>query len=121
MKIIVCGGRDYGLTREERDHVRDVLLKFHNRHGVTKVITGGASGVDTVALEWARNNDIERIRCPAQWKKFGRAAGPIRNRQMIIDHKPDHCIVFPGGVGTEDMRHKAFVADVAVTIISKEV
>tara|TARA_R110000765_G_scaffold174374_1_gene278992 strand:- start:2138 stop:2542 length:405 start_codon:yes stop_codon:yes gene_type:complete len=133
MKIIVCGGRNYGVAksenyadtmvaRQERDHVRDELLKFHERYKVTEVITGGATGVDTVALNWAKDNGLQWSRCPAQWKKYGsKAAGPIRNRQMLIDHRPDHCIVFPGGVGTEDMRHKSFVSDVAVTIIPEEV
>ena len=121
MKILVCGGRDYGLTRDERNYILDTLMKFYERHKVTEVITGGASGVDTVALNWAKDNNIIHYRCPANWKKYGRAAGYIRNREMLIEHKPDYVIVFPGGSGTEDMRHKAFVADIDVIIIPKEV
>ena len=120
MRIIVCGGRNYGQDKYERDYIRDILLKFHEFNKVTEVITGGAAGVDIVALNWAKDNNLKWKRCPAQWKKYGRAAGPIRNRQILLDHKPDHVIAFPGGVGTEDMRHKAFVADVPVTIIEKE-
>lgn len=120
MRVLVCGGRDYGQDRYERDYIRDQLLKFHELNKVTEVITGGAVGVDTVTLNWAKDNNLEWERCPAQWKKYGKAAGAIRNRQMLLDHKPDHVIVFPGGKGTEDMRHKAYVAEIPVTIVPKE-
>jgi|TARA_Y100000310_G_scaffold146443_1_gene145775 hypothetical protein len=120
MKIIVCGGRDYGLTKGEVNYIRDELLKFHERNKVTWVATGGAKGVDTIARAWALSNGILIRNYFPDWKKYGRAAGPIRNREMLLDFKPDHVVVFPGGRGTEDMRHKAFVAEVDVTIIPKE-
>lgn len=50
---------------------------------------------------------------PADWERNGRAAGPIRNRQML-DGKPDLVIAFPGGKGTADMVAEAKRRGIAV-------
>jgi hypothetical protein len=78
------------------------------------IIHGAASGADTLAKKWARGN-----RCPdeayyADWKAHGRAAGPIRNRLMIEEGKPDLVIAFPGGRGTENMKKQARAAGIEV-------
>ena len=39
----------------------------------------------------------------ADWQKYGRAAGPIRNKQMLDEGSPDLVIAFAGGRGTENM------------------
>ena len=39
---------------------------------------------------------------PAQWGKFGDAAGPIRNAKML-EEELDLVVAFPGGAGTADM------------------
>jgi hypothetical protein len=38
--------------------------------------------VDTLAELWAVENGIPNTRYPADWKRYGRKAGPIRNRLM---------------------------------------
>jgi len=53
----------------------------------------------------------------ADWKKHGRAAGPIRNREMV--RLAAHlgvaaCIAFPGGAGTEDCTKQAVAAGLLV-------
>jgi len=40
---------------------------------------------------------------PAEWDKFGRRAGPLRNEQMLREGKPDVVVAFPGGRGTAHM------------------
>jgi hypothetical protein len=50
----------------------------------------------------------------AQWKKHGRAAGPIRNQRMLDEGKPDLVVAFPGGRGTADMIRRAERAGVPV-------
>jgi hypothetical protein len=49
---------------------------------------------------------IEVVACPADWEKHGKAAGPLRNEEMLIDYKPKRVIAFPGGKGTADMKHR---------------
>jgi len=50
---------------------------------MTDVVSVGAAGVDSLGERWARENGIPVKRSPADWKAHGRAAGPIRNRQMV--------------------------------------
>lgn len=49
---------------------------------VTSVISGGARGVDACGKAWAADNGIPVEQMHAEWNRYGRAAGPIRNRQM---------------------------------------
>jgi hypothetical protein len=50
----------------------------------------------------------------AEWDKHGRAAGPIRNQQMLDDGKPDLVLAFAGGRGTDDMCRRAREAGIEV-------
>lgn len=49
---------------------------------ITEVVSGMARGVDTLGEEWARKHNIPIKQFPANWDKYGRRAGPIRNEQM---------------------------------------
>lgn len=50
--------------------------------GATQVVTGGARGVDTIAFDWAWAHGIPVQVIAAEWSRHGRAAGPIRNREI---------------------------------------
>lgn len=99
MKILVCGGRDYA----NEVHVFLVLDSFHRKYGISAIVTGAARGADYLAGKWAKKNSIELIEYPADWKKHGKAAGPIRNQEMLEKESPKAVLAFPGGSGTEDM------------------
>lgn len=79
---------------------------------VSVVIHGAASGADQMASHWARVNHIKEIACPANWKEHGKAAGPIRNQQMLDNYKPHLVIAFPGGRGTADTIRRATQANI---------
>jgi len=99
MKIIVCGGRAF------TDHVLvDLVLgAIHHRYVVTELATGDALGADAIAESWGFVNSIPRKIFKANWFKHGKAAGPIRNKQMLEDFKPDAVVAFAGGKGTAGM------------------
>jgi predicted Rossmann-fold nucleotide-binding protein len=99
MKIIVCGGRDF----EDISAVRHALTVAHGKRPITLLIEGGATGADKLAREWAIANDVPHVTVTADWRRYGPAAGPLRNEQMLKDHKPDGVIAFPGGKGTANM------------------
>lgn len=90
------------------------LVEITNATPITAIIHGGASGADTMAHRWAGMIAKPVDVYPASWCKHGRAAGPIRNQQMIDDGKPDLVIAFPGGKGTADMVRKAEAAGIPV-------
>jgi hypothetical protein len=114
MRVLVCGGRDYtDVTTVER-----VLDRLHERTPFSCVIHGGARGADTLAGLWAKSRNVPVETHPAAWSKYGRAAGMIRNEQMLRDGRPDVVVAFPGGVGTAGMVRIAREARVPVEAVS---
>jgi hypothetical protein len=49
---------------------------------ISEVASGGAPGVDSLAELRAEQNGIPVTRFPAEWSRYGRKAGPIRNKKM---------------------------------------
>ena len=110
-RILVCGGRDFS----DRSLVFHVLDLEALEHGIHVVIQGGASGADKLAREWCyQRQSIRMWNFPADWKKHGKAAGPIRNQQMLDEGKPTKVFAFPGGRGTADMVRRARAAGLPV-------
>ena len=101
---LICGGRDFA-DQAMFDDVMSQLTRMWGCPG--KVVHGGAKGADSIAGEWGKRMALEVIAVPANWDKHGRAAGPIRNEDMLIKHKPKRVIAFPGGSGTADMVQRA--------------
>jgi hypothetical protein len=98
MKVIICGGRQYW----NWDYLKAKLDGIHAETPITHVIQGGARGADTLASRWASQANVPQTCIEADWKRYGRIAGPIRNNEMA-DLKPDAVIAFPGGKGTACM------------------
>ena len=48
----------------------------------TAVISGGAAGVDSLGEAWGRQNQIRVVRMAADWDRFGKRAGYLRNVEM---------------------------------------
>lgn len=93
------------------------FVAFIHHRGQFVLIHGDARGADRIADEWAKEALVEIEKYPADWKKHGKAAGPIRNRQMLKKGRPDYVIAFPGGKGTADMVDIAKKAGVEVLVI----
>lgn len=99
MKIIISGGRKYF----DRAMVFRVLDYVHAERGITLLIEGGAKGADRLGREWAISRGIDFHTEAADWDKFKRAAGAIRNREMLKIEGVAAVIAFPGNDGTTDM------------------
>jgi hypothetical protein len=111
--VLVCGGRDY----DDVKAVLRVLNAIHRETPISLLVTGGASGADRHAETWAHLAGVRVAVYPADWKAHGRAAGPIRNAQMLALEAPRLVVAFPGGRGTADMVRKATDAGVSVQIV----
>ncbi len=74
----------------------ETLSRFHQTTPITKIVSGGARGADSLATTWANENNIPVTVYLAEWRKYGRSAGMIRNRLIISDC--EHCIAFWDGV-----------------------
>lgn len=111
MRVLVCGGRDF----KDTTFVVNTLFRLEEEHGdFTEVIHGGAPGADSEAGVFARLRHAKEIVFRANWKKHGKAAGPIRNQRMLDEGKPDLVVAFPGGRGTASMVRIAKGAGVRV-------
>ena len=116
MRVLVCGGRSFNdaLT------LGSWLGGIHKNNGpITLLIEGGASGADYMARRFAEWRGIPVKTFPADWDSHGRAAGPIRNKQMLDEGKPDLVVAFDGGIGTANMVSQARAAGVRVLIATK--
>lgn len=110
MRVIVCGGRNFS----DREYLFSILDYFDNKYRVDAVIHGGAKGADSLAGEWAETRSKVVEVYAADWDKHGRAAGPRRNKKMLMEGNPDLVIAFEGGKGTDNMVSLANSAGVAV-------
>ena len=126
MRVLIYGGRDFGSTKEEWDKGKAFLHKlameyfprteedeYCNWLPDVTVISGAAKGAYSLGAEWAVCNWTRLEEFPADWNKHGKAAGHIRNQQML-DSGVDIAVQFPGGRGTADMRRRLDKAGVKV-------
>ena len=76
MKVIIAGGRDFNSS----------FIMYNTLYGteemIDEVISGNAKGADTLGAEWAKLKNIPVKYFPADWNKYGKAAGFIRNAEM---------------------------------------
>ena len=110
MRLVVCGGRDFGDWRM----MEAVLSNFG---GAVELAHGGARGADVMSGDYARRRGWPVTVYEADWKAHGRGAGPRRNQRMLDDFHPDLVIAFPGGKGTADMVARCRRQGVEVTVV----
>lgn len=92
MRVLVSGDRQWGAISERQvDAVRDVIATLPTN---AVVIEGEARGADSLARDFALERGLEVERFPARWDEHGRAAGPIRNLQMLEEGHPDYLVYF---------------------------
>lgn len=103
----MCGSRAY----DDKEYLWSHLSALHDLEAVDVVIEGEAPGADTLARQWADSMGIPVEKYPAQWDKYGKAAGPIRNTQMLVEGKPDLVFAFSkdlaSSLGTANMVSQA--------------
>jgi hypothetical protein len=104
-RVLVCGDRYW----TDKEMIKEKLSK--NKDNIDMIIEGGANGADRLASECAKELGIPVMEFPANWKKYGRAAGPIRNRQMLDEGKPEVVLAFHDDItkskGTKNMVEQA--------------
>lgn len=101
--LLVTGSRFY--SRGEM--VWGALEQVRSRHPGLHLLVGDCpTGVDAMALAWAREQGVPVQVVEADWKQYGRAAGPKRN-EVMAKRRPNLVLVFPGGAGTTDMLRRA--------------
>lgn len=102
-RILVTGDRNWG----DLTTLWGVLDRYHKAHGIACIIEGEARGADRMSREWAEARGVPVDPYPADWGRYRKGAGPIRNQQMIDEGKPDKAFAFHPNLensrGTADM------------------
>ena len=112
MRVLVCGAAPRRKTGDpgwtDREAIRRELLRLPKG---SIIIEGEAQGADLLARSVAEELGFVVEPYPANWGKYGRAAGPVRNREMLEKGKPDLVLAFHTNIfastGTKNMVHIA--------------
>lgn len=117
-RVIVCGGRHFGKLEHQELWALGELASLHAKLNFSFIIDGGATGADACARKFRRITGLSGETYHANWFLHGKAAGPFRNRLMLVEGRPDLVIAMPGGAGTSDMVRRAESAGVEVREIA---
>ena len=116
-RIIICGSRDF----DNKPLCFDTLDKILPLYGETEIISGHAKGADIFGEEYAQMHSIKLSVFKPDWAKYGRGAGPIRNREMLkyASGRTPVIIAFWDGKskGTKNMIDQANKAGAVVHVI----
>lgn len=77
MKVLICGSRGISDPAVVSQAIEESGLR------PTQIISGGARGVDRLAAGYAAAKGIEFVEYPAEWDKYGKRAGFLRNYVMV--------------------------------------
>lgn len=89
-RVLVCGDRYW----TDYQTIMDTLSKIQQERGIDVVIEGEAEGADKMGAQAARVLGIPVLPFPADWRKWGHNAGPMRNIQMLEEGNPTLVLAF---------------------------
>lgn len=115
-RVIIAGSRNFNNYAALQMVCDNLLTKKKLTHNIV-IISGTSRGADTLGEKYARERGYAIGRFPAAWQQYGKAAGPIRNHQMVDN--ADALIAFWDGnsTGTKDMITEAKKKGIAVRVI----
>lgn len=89
MKLAIVGSRNF----TDYDMMCNFIKSKFDLSKIDAIVSGGAKGADTLAERFAHENNLLLYVKEADWKKYGRAAGPKRNK--LIVEEADVVVAFP--------------------------
>lgn len=120
MKVLVTGSRGW-------DDIKTVADALEQLPSGTILVHGACRGADIICAAVAETLGFTIRVYPADWDRFRKGAGPIRNQQMLdCEHRPDEqidlCFAFHNNIeassGTRDMMKRAAKAGIPVRLIT---
>ena len=122
--VIICGSREfenYELLKEKCNHLLSRKLNDPNIKVV--IISGCAKGADSLGEKYASEIGLEILKYPADWDKYGKRAGYLRNKQMAEIGNAVIAFMVPGedkNRGTKNMISLARAGNLLVREIIDE-
>lgn len=107
-KLIIAGSRNFNDYEKMERIVNNLLSRIKHTKDIT-IISGTAGGADKLGERYAVRNGYNLMLLPADWIKFGKRAGYLRNCEMA--DIADGCVVFhvgnsPGSAHMIDIARK---------------
>ena len=90
-RVVIAGCRNYNNYTQARQYIDLCLSNIRKEHDII-IVSGGASGADAMGERYAKENGFKVEKYPADWEKYGKSAGPKRNKQMA--NVSDYVICF---------------------------
>ncbi len=113
-RVVIAGSRHYSDYEFFRQKVDLSLSRIRNEYNLI-ILSGHCSGVDLMAERYAEDNGFQVEIYPAEWSRYGRGAGPKRNKAMIDN--ADYAIAFSsGGKGTKSLIELAHKKGIPIKI-----
>lgn len=117
-RVMVAGGRDFGDYSLLATSLDRILEPYQD----IKIVSGHARGADQLGEQYAKEQGLPCTVFSAEWKRFGKRAGFIRNAQMLeyaLQASPLVVAFWDGkSHGTGDMINKARGAGVECVVVS---
>ena len=85
MKILIAGSRS----------IKEFDLSVYIPKETELIISGGASGVDSIAEEYADKHRISKLIMYPKYEIYGRAA-PLKRNEMMVDVADEVLIIWDG-------------------------
>lgn len=116
--ILVTGDRNWPRAGSQVQIIRDALRGYRKHNPV--IVHGAARGVDSIAGDCALALGYTVHPHPANWSEYHKAAGPIRNTEMLVQEKPDLVLAFHDDIvnskGTRNMVNQAVDAGIPIIL-----
>lgn len=124
IRVIISGSRNFSDDDLFDNSLRNILSGVNPNN--LEIISGGCTGADAMAEDYAERFGLKFAEFPAYWTKYGKAAGPMRNEQMAKYAADADCgmlIAFPIGEsrGTRNMIKLAKQYGLEVYVIEQKV
>ena len=107
MVLAVSGSRTFDDWDEFSKIMRRWIKRYNGGKFPAELVTGGAKGADSLAMRWANENKIKLTVIRPDWNTYGKAAGILRNGDIV--EACTHLVAFHKGIckGTRDAVEKA--------------
>jgi len=110
MRTIIAGSRNI------TNYALVVMAVANSGFNITVVLCGDARGVDMLGEEWAKDHNVPVEHYPADWSRYGKRAGYIRNEEMGANAEALVAVWDGTSRGTEHMINIAREKDLKVYI-----
>lgn len=109
-RIVIAGCRDYNNYNEAKKYIDECISDIKKDNTII-ILSGGSNGADKIGERYAKENGFQIELFLADWKRFGKSAGPKRNKLMA--EATDYVICFWDGKsrGTKSMIEYAKMYD----------